>query len=343
MENIVNSFMKNIKWTKEFVYYLGYLWADGNIKRTGIRLDIVESDMIEIIDDILKIDFINFNLYLRKRNNIKWKPQASLYFCNSKLYDLFFSLYFNNKSVSSPTDLLKIIPIELKRYFFNGLIDGDGSFYISKSNKNYHFSISSTYEQDWSYIIELFKELDIKKYEISKRIQGKNKSSLVRIANYNDIHKIYEYIYPNGFEIGLRRKYNKCLNIINNKPKYTYNNSFIEKQELLNKIEELKDIKKVSNFFQCNNEKIQNYCIKHNIIKEGFFKIKKLTKSEYMSIDKSTIYMRKIGLKSKKEWVLFCKNGNRPKNIPSNPYVFYGDNWISYGDWLGFDIKKINI
>jgi hypothetical protein len=330
--------MENIKWTKEFVYYLGYLWADGNIKRTGIRLEIVESDMKEIIDDILKINFINFNLYLRKRNKEKWKPQATIYFCSCELYDTFFSIYFNNKSESSPSNLLKIIPFNLKRYFFNGLIDGDGNFYISKSLKKYNFSVSSTYDQDWSYIIVLFKELDIKKYEISKRIQGKNKSSLIRIANYNDINKIYEYLYPNGFEIGLTRKFNKCLDIITNKPKFTCNNSFIEKEELLNKIDELKNIKEVSRFFECNIEKIQNYCFKYNIKKEGFYKKRKMNKSDYMTLEDSRIYMKKIGLRSKKEWVLFCKNGNRPKNIPSNPYDFYGKIWTSYGDWLGFNI-----
>lgn len=333
--------MFDVKWSKEFTYYLGYLWADGNVKRTDIRLEIVESDYYEISDHLNKIDFIKFNLYRRYRNIDKWKPQMAVYFCDVKLFDSFFSKYFINKSQISPDKLLEVIPNELKRYFFNGLIDGDGNFYISNNSKIKQFSISSTYNQDWSYIIELFKKLNINKYDIKRIKNIKSKSSCIRISNYNDINKLYKYLYPNGFEIGLKRKYEKSFKIINNKPKYTCNNSFIEKKELLHKIEELKNINIVSKYFNCSRDKIINYCKKYNIYKEGYYTNKKMNKSDFLSLEESTIYMRKIGIKSKKEWVEFCKNGNRPKNIPSNPYDFYKNlGWISYGDWLGFNFKK---
>lgn len=29
--------MCKIDWSKEFVYYLGFLWADGSVKRSGVR------------------------------------------------------------------------------------------------------------------------------------------------------------------------------------------------------------------------------------------------------------------------------------------------------------------
>jgi len=35
-----------IKWSKEFVYYLGFLWVDGSVYRTVIRLELIESDII---------------------------------------------------------------------------------------------------------------------------------------------------------------------------------------------------------------------------------------------------------------------------------------------------------
>lgn len=331
----------DIKWSKEFVYYLGFLWADGNIRRTGIKLEIMKEDLMDILNDLLKIDFIKFNTYSRERN--VFKPSMSIYFCNAKLYDSFFSIYFKDKSSSSPDKLLEIIPENFIRYFFNGLIDGDGNFYVSENLKIKQFNISSTFDQDWSYLESIFEKLNIKKYEIRKSENKKGKSSVIRISNYDDIFKLYKFIYPNEFEIGLRRKYEKCKIIINNKPNITINNSFIDKDELINKINELSDIRNVAHYFHCSYKKIYRYCKEYNIQSEGFYQNKRLNKNEYLSLEDSKNIMIKIGLVSKKEWVEFCKNNRRPKNIPSNPFLFYkNDGWISYGDWLGFEKKKYN-
>lgn len=222
-----------------------------------------------------------------------------------------------------------------------GLIDGDGCFYISKDKKVKHFSITSTITQDWKYMINLFETLNIKKYLISKKVNKKGKSSSVRIANYNDNLKLHNYIYPNGFEMGLRRKYKKSKSIVDNKPKYTLNNSDISKSELINKIYELKNIKEVSKYFGCSRKKIYNACKKYNIRKDGFIQVKRLKKEEYMNFLESKEYIQKFNIKSKKEWINFSKSNNRPKSLPSNPYTFYkGNGWKSYGDWLGFDKYK---
>lgn len=326
--------MCKIDWSKEFVYYLGFLWADGSVKRSGVRLEIIEEDMLDIIDSLNKIDFLKLNIYTRKREG--FKPTIQLYFCDVKLYDSFFTHYYKEKSIKSPDDLIDVIPSNLIRYFFNGLVDGDGNFYISGDLKTKQFSIVSTFDQDWYYIEKLFNELDIKKYEIVERMNKRGKGSAIRVSNYNDIYKLYKYLYPNGFEIGLRRKYDKCKLMIDNKPKYTCNNEFLKKEDLLDKIEELKDIKSVCEYFNCSINKIINYCKKYNITNKGFTRNKKLSKDDYMTLSESKKYMIKFGLKSKKEWVDFCKRGERPKNIPSNPFLFYKDDWVSYGDWLGF-------
>lgn len=182
--------------------------------------------------------------------------------------------------------------------------------------------------------------MGIKTYKINRRVNknNANSQSSIRVVNYNDILKLSNYIYPNGYEFGLKRKYDKCQIIINNKPKYTCNNEIILKEDLISKIDELKNIKEVSDYFNCSYSKIYNYCIKYEILREGFIKNKKLKYSEYMTYDESKKFMSNFNLKSKKEWVLFCREGNRMKNIPSNPFLFYKDNgWVSYGDWLGFN------
>lgn len=47
-----------IRYSKEFVYYLGFLWSDGFIERTRIGIEIIEEDALNIIDSIKSIDFI---------------------------------------------------------------------------------------------------------------------------------------------------------------------------------------------------------------------------------------------------------------------------------------------
>ena len=86
-------------------------------------------------DDIKKIDFLKICTMKRQRKNRK--PQMSIYFCNSSFYDIFQNKYFINKSESAPLDILKIIPVDLKRYFYLGLIDGDGCFYFKNKRVNY--------------------------------------------------------------------------------------------------------------------------------------------------------------------------------------------------------------
>jgi hypothetical protein len=47
-------------------------------------------------------------------------------------------------------------------------------------------------------------------------------------------------------------------------------------------------------------------------------------------------YVRKLKLKTQKEWKEWNKSGQRPSTIPSNPALTYRDDgWISWPDWLG--------
>ena len=47
--------------------------------------------------------------------------------------------------------------------------------------------------------------------------------------------------------------------------------------------------------------------------------------------------VRKLKLKSGKEWFAWRTAGERPSNIPSDPATTYRDDgWISYPDWLGY-------
>ena len=104
----------------------------------------------------------------------------------------------------------------MKHYFFLGLIDGDGCFYINKKQYTYQFILSSTYDQDWSYMINLCEKLNISKYRIDHKKNKNNQSSSFRICRKNDIKILGYYIYQNFFldQIGLKRKNEKFNEII---------------------------------------------------------------------------------------------------------------------------------
>jgi len=59
-------------------------------------------------------------------------------------------------------------------------------------------------------------------------------------------------------------------------------------------------------------------------------------KGNFRSFDESKKFVKKLGLKSQKEWIEYCQSGNKPDNIPSSPYqIFENKGWIGLGDWLG--------
>jgi hypothetical protein len=46
-------------------------------------------------------------------------------------------------------------------------------------------------------------------------------------------------------------------------------------------------------------------------------------------------FARSLGLKSGKEWIEYCKSGNKPDDVPIAPWLTYAEEWIGLGDWLG--------
>jgi len=57
---------------------------------------------------------------------------------------------------------------------------------------------------------------------------------------------------------------------------------------------------------------------------------------EFLPFEEAREFVRKLSLKSKKEWATYCKSGKKPFNVPSTPRGRYKDKgWISWGDWLG--------
>jgi hypothetical protein len=197
-------------------YILGFMWADGNISKDGRHFNVTgtQSDIEEIewlFDKIGK-----WCKHFDNREKYGWKNAKTLIGSNPEIHNFLIEYDYDKKSYVSADKILSKIPDELKHYWFRGLIDGDGCFYINEKNYIRQFALTSTYEQDWSYFENLCRKLDIKYCikrikTVNKKTGKENKSSVVRIIG-KEIIKLGEFIYF-GEEFGLTRKLEKFKQI----------------------------------------------------------------------------------------------------------------------------------
>jgi hypothetical protein len=55
----------------------------------------------------------------------------------------------------------------------------------------------------------------------------------------------------------------------------------------------------------------------------------------FRSFEESRKFVRKLDLKSQREWNQYVKSGKKPEDIPSFPPQTYHEEWKGWGDWLG--------
>lgn len=208
----------------EVAYILGLIWADGNLGNNNYSVvlnckydDDINSDFNifkKILEKTGKWNCYNYEKY-DKRTDKTYKSGMFLT-SNRYLYNHLIVNDFKEKSYVSPDKILSQIPDNLKHHFFRGYSDGDGCFYINK-NSTAQFTVASTIEQDWNFMINISDILNINKYSIKKyEHKTKNsKSSSYRIVNKWDIIKLGEWLYKDSKGLRLERKYQKYLDIKN--------------------------------------------------------------------------------------------------------------------------------
>lgn len=207
----------------EIAYLLGLIWADGyvkhgsNIRKTG---SIHEFNRIEVSmntsDMELLVPLFNFTgkwcIYTRCRLNRK--SSTSVITNNAPLVKFLCDHDYHVKSESSACKILSEIPQHLKKYWFRGVIDGDGCFYLNPKNKQVQFGITSSLNQNWTYFENLLANLGIR-FTFQKISRNIGEHSTLRITNGEGIIKLGNYIYDEFQidKIGLERKYQKYLQI----------------------------------------------------------------------------------------------------------------------------------
>jgi hypothetical protein len=59
-------------------------------------------------------------------------------------------------------------------------------------------------------------------------------------------------------------------------------------------------------------------------------------KKEFRSFDDARKFVHTLHLSSARQWKKYCKSGNKPIDIPSQPYAVYKNKgWVNWSDWFG--------
>jgi hypothetical protein len=198
-----------------WAYFFGFFWGDGCFKcgkgYSTPNIRIVKEDSDEIFPIFEKITHFRYKVTSLKDR----RDQGGAYFSgNQELLRILLENDFMFKSEVSPSKILKIIPDNLKPYFWRGYIDADGCFSLKKRGTGGRFSLSGAYNQDWTDFILLLNELGIESYKLYRKKYENSKSSVIEFALRSDIIRLGEYIYGSEFDFGLKRKYMKYKAII---------------------------------------------------------------------------------------------------------------------------------
>lgn len=191
--------------TEKKTYWLGFIFADGNICDTShssnsLNIHLANQDVHHIerfqedINSKLKIHYI-------KRDN-----SAYVRYYSNKLCDDLIKLGCTPRK--SLTLKFPDIDTNLHRHFIRGYIDGDGCICFRKQGNRYGLQIAIVGTEKLLGTIQdlFFKELGIK----YKKLQNKGKAKGLTIGGNIQCHKITDWLYEDS-TIYLERKYAKTL------------------------------------------------------------------------------------------------------------------------------------
>lgn len=193
----------NIIDNSEKSYWLGFLYADGNVDKYRMSLHLNKKDIKHL--NKLKIS-LNSNTPIKTME----KDICGIRIDNKKFVDNLIK----NGCVSRKTFVITFPNIDEKYYadFIRGYFDGDGSICTCKNGKNI-FDITCA-----SYVfIEKIRNILIEKLNINKKRKVyKNRNCFnISWSNLSDIKQLYDFLYYKDDIIYLDRKKEKFNLILN--------------------------------------------------------------------------------------------------------------------------------
>lgn len=184
-------------------YLLGFFWADGYTVRNSFGFEVVKNDA-ECVQNVLDVAQQNYSFSDRQRPNRQ--PQRSIRLhVNQDLVRHLHDIGLVSNRRSSPN--LESIPANQLRYFVLGFFDGDGNLYHNERWGLNQCTFSGQYEQDWSYLAAILSDQGISTSQQRMITKAGHKYSCVRFTGLKRIKVFCDYLYPDGFEFGLKRKF----------------------------------------------------------------------------------------------------------------------------------------
>lgn len=206
-----STFIISDRMTPVNAYLLGFIWADGHIsfRRSACRIEarFVTDDASDILP--LFRETGKWGEYTQTPIGCR---EATIVSTNNRpLAEFLNSMDYVTKTSAPATKILNFIPKNLRRYWWLGCMDGDGCFYIGRRGQE--IRIASSYEQEWIHFEQMAKQLGVE-YHLDRRIRQRGKSSEIRIVKKESCIKFIHYLYPNEYEFGLRRKFDKAMEML---------------------------------------------------------------------------------------------------------------------------------
>ena len=183
--------------TEEKAYWLGFLYADGNLSKSknfiSLELSIKDKKHLE-----------KFRLFIGKELPLRNDSyRCRCVFQDKLMYEDLIKLgCVPNKSLILTYPFYTQVPKNLMKHFIRGYFDGDGSVYIS--NNNIHISVIGTD----NFLNSMVQEINLPKRKLYKNSKNNNSNCYFFSYSGTNAKKFLDYLYTDS-KIYLERKYTK--------------------------------------------------------------------------------------------------------------------------------------
>lgn len=204
--------------TPEKAYWLGFLWADGNISRTAPRCSgpnrlrlsqkVPEKGHIQLFLDTIEADY---EIDTLTNGEGRTTCQVDI---NSR--PLCMALEALGYGLKADRTTIPPMPAELLHHFVRGYFDGDGCLSIYQQRYK-HYVIE---RQEWSItgppdLIQAIRSLLEEETSVSKKVRTKTykrttKAVSLRYGRRSDVEALHEYLYKDA-TVFLHSKHDKFV------------------------------------------------------------------------------------------------------------------------------------
>lgn len=198
--------------SEDKAYFLGIIYGDGHVLKSGEGMEITTHiDDIEILKKFLKVI---------KSKNVKIDNHPNQKKCRIRIFSKILVKDLNLQGVmcgkKSKLIIEPKIDKNLLRHFYRGLLDSDGSVYLSNTKKSFVLELSGNKKMCEG--IRNFLNFDNNKHIYKKEKKGYSPVYCFRknLTYYNDVKKIYNIFYIDSFYF-LKRKEKRWRSYLNDR------------------------------------------------------------------------------------------------------------------------------